>query len=250
MPYIEQSALYNQIDFNFHAETDGAAPDPAPTNLTLFRAQKIDGFNCPSDLPFPGTSTSNNYCVSTGSHFNAWSLPNDAATWTGFFHRRFVTRMRDAIDGTSNSIMMGEVLHGDNTGTVFTPNTDVPRGVAYAGTNKLKPTMAELETYGVSCLAGSGNHTSFSGSNFYRSMMLESGFNTVATPNWKYPNCNTCAGCGSGDNDGVYPARSRHTGGAQHLLGDGTVHFISDNIDLGVYQNLGTVKGGEVVSFP
>ena len=89
--------------------------------------------------------------------------------------------MRDAIDGTSNSIMMGEVLHGDASGTIFTPNTDVPRGVAYAGANKLKPTMAELETYGVSCLAGSGNHTSFGGSNFYRSMMLESGFNTIAT---------------------------------------------------------------------
>jgi AraC-like DNA-binding protein len=55
----------------------------------------------------------------------------------------------------------------------------------------------------------------------------ESGFNTVATPNWRYPACNECASCGNGDNNGVYPARSRHVGGAQHLFGDGSVHFLS-----------------------
>ena len=53
-----------------------------------------------------------------------------------------------------------------------------------------------------------------------------------------------------GDARGVWASRSRHTGGAHHLFGDGAVRFISENIDLNLYQNLGTIGGGETVDVP
>ena len=40
---------------------------------------------------------------------------------------------------------------------------------------------------------------------------------------------------------------SHHVGGAQFVLGDGSVRFISENIDHGLYQSLATIQGGEVV---
>ena len=40
---------------------------------------------------------------------------------------------------------------------------------------------------------------------------------------------------------------SYHVGGAQYTLADGSVRFISENIDLGVYRALGTRAGGEIV---
>jgi len=40
---------------------------------------------------------------------------------------------------------------------------------------------------------------------------------------------------------------SNHTGGSQFVLGDGSVRFISENIDHGLYQSLATIRGGEVV---
>ena len=40
---------------------------------------------------------------------------------------------------------------------------------------------------------------------------------------------------------------SHHVGGSQFCLGDGSVRFISENIDHGLYQALATIKGGEVV---
>ena len=40
---------------------------------------------------------------------------------------------------------------------------------------------------------------------------------------------------------------SQHTGGAQFVLGDGHVRFVSENIDYVVYQSLGTIQGGEVI---
>jgi prepilin-type processing-associated H-X9-DG protein len=42
---------------------------------------------------------------------------------------------------------------------------------------------------------------------------------------------------------------SQHTGGAQFVMGDGSVRFISENIDtLIIYPGLASRNGGEVVS--
>jgi hypothetical protein len=41
---------------------------------------------------------------------------------------------------------------------------------------------------------------------------------------------------------------SYHTGGAQIALCDGSSRFVSENIDLGVWQALGSRDGGEVIS--
>ena len=40
--------------------------------------------------------------------------------------------------------------------------------------------------------------------------------------------------------------KSRHTGGANFAFGDGSVHFISQSIDMRAYQLLGTRNDGQV----
>lgn len=40
---------------------------------------------------------------------------------------------------------------------------------------------------------------------------------------------------------------SHHTGGVHFLFGDGSVHFLSSNIDFQTYQGLGTTSGGELL---
>ena len=42
-------------------------------------------------------------------------------------------------------------------------------------------------------------------------------------------------------------ANSEHTGGVQLLLNDGSVRFISENVDLGTWRAVGSIDGGEVV---
>jgi prepilin-type processing-associated H-X9-DG protein len=42
-------------------------------------------------------------------------------------------------------------------------------------------------------------------------------------------------------------ARSRHTGGVNLLLGDGSVHFVSQAVSLPVWRALATRSGGEVI---
>jgi hypothetical protein len=60
------------------------------------------------------------------------------------------------------------------------------------------------------------------------------------------PGCTNIGGSGTEPNQ-VFVARSKHTGGVHALLCDGAVRFISDNIDLNVWRNLSTARGGEVV---
>jgi prepilin-type N-terminal cleavage/methylation domain-containing protein len=47
--------------------------------------------------------------------------------------------------------------------------------------------------------------------------------------------------------DCLWGASSQHSGGAQHLFGDGSVHFISQNINANVYDALTTRAGGEAI---
>ncbi|MCA9061835.1 MAG: DUF1559 domain-containing protein [Planctomycetaceae bacterium] len=59
--------------------------------------------------------------------------------------------------------------------------------------------------------------------------------------------------CGSADHVPNSPTShfddfsSHHTGGALFLLGDGSVRFVSENIDHSLYQSIATIGGGETV---
>jgi len=44
--------------------------------------------------------------------------------------------------------------------------------------------------------------------------------------------------------------KSKHTGGANFAMGDGSVRFVATNVDFVVYNGIGTRAGGEVVNLP
>lgn len=46
---------------------------------------------------------------------------------------------------------------------------------------------------------------------------------------------------------GFFAARSNHPGGVNVLLGDGSVRFAGDTIDVRLYRALGTSSGREVI---
>ena len=65
------------------------------------------------------------------------------------------------------------------------------------------------------------------------------GSNTPSGPTGQLP-CQT--------NSRLSEARSPHPGGCHFLFGDGTVRFISENVDQKVYVAQFTIAGGEILS--
>lgn len=236
LPYIEQANLYSQLNFNTYFDE--------ASNTTARRTQ-LPAFLCPSDTPYPGSVDrgNNSYPGCMGPSLGQYVNP--IGVRDGLFSFDVNVKMRDIHDGTANTIAFGEHLMGDNNNTSYRPG-DVVRGIAYTGP-VTKPTQADLETYGMACVAGTGNHHSHGGREWAIGMPAQTLFNTAAPPNWKHPTCQPCTGCGWMDSQGMFPARSRHVGGVQVTLADGSSRFVSENVDLATWQNLGSIRGGEVL---
>ena len=76
-------------------------------------------------------------------------------------------------------------------------------------------------------------------------------FNTVVPPNsQQYPwsACRFgCAGCNT-DATNYTNATSFHPGGVNVRMGDGSVKFVKDSVNMQTWWSLGTRDGGEVIS--
>lgn len=247
LPYIEQEALYDRIKTasrNFYLDAGADA---------IVAASPLPAFLCPSDRAFPSTTVkgSCNYPVCAGSNI-AWDI--DASRQNGVFCFRDETKIAWIEDGTSNTIMLGEHLTGDNDNTVYRAETDVVNGVPWPSgynqsTHQGPITADQVNTYGQSCDANRASHQSVMAYRWSRGAPAYTVFTTLAPPNWKWPSCAVNSGSW-GDSRGVYPPRSRHPGGVNLALADGAVKFVSETIDLATFQGLGSKNGKESASLP
>jgi prepilin-type N-terminal cleavage/methylation domain-containing protein/prepilin-type processing-associated H-X9-DG protein len=249
LPYFDAAPLFNQIqqggtDDNGNVLLPGgsAAWEEA---YAPWRAQ-LPGLLCPSDIATPVNRLGmNNYKFCGGT-----SVANEGGV-DGLFGRAYEggngrVGIRDCTDGTSNTIAMSERCKGNPGTPEFISN--VVSGVANVTTDsrlclgtvtgRNYTTPANVFTQqGIDPGAGTGFRWADGRLHF-------SGFNTQLPPN--SPSC--IVETDDRDNrNGVYSATSRHTGGVQVLMADGTVKFVSENIDLGTWRALGTRAGGETV---
>jgi len=241
LPYIDQSPLYNNWNMT-RTYSDGA-------NTTARRA-KLAAFRCPSDKDYPGADPGCNYGVCGGSTPDIW-VEHATNGGNGAFNRLKENQFRDLTDGTSNVIMISEFLVGDNSQAVVSDSDIVRVGTAPAFADKRFPTQAEMDAAGATCDAADPAEQisrSRCGTDWSAPYPTQSAFNTTASPNWKHRSCAFGGNFGlCTDRSGIFPARSRHTGGVQAALCDGSVTFISENIDLQTWHYLGARSDGNVV---
>lgn len=241
LPYIEQQALYNQLDFNY--------PGPFPVGLTydskqfkLVRAQPIPTYFCPSDSAQGrvldltsqglGTYSRSNYAYSTsvdGYHnSNFCTFDNTFASITGngpgrrpALYMNSATRLGEVIDGTSNTVFLSEVItpkdsydgsnpdirgwwsdsFGSTVSHYLTPNTSVGE--------LCHDDCVNDPTYGLPLQANSyGNWWG----QFYNG------------------------------------ARSRHVQGVNACSLDGSVRFINSTVNPSAWQAYASINGSESIS--
>ncbi len=247
LPYMDQTPLYKKINPNAwwasQLVVNGSSND-------VLRQTLLPTLICPSDTLYTSADKGNcSYLISTGPN-NGWDASSTSNV--GFAHLNFPTSTADIRDGTSNTIAFAEGLIGDNNNAVFNISDLVRNQPFPGGWPTTFATEALLNTYGAQCAAPGAisNHHSHSGRDWASPMMWATAFNTLAPPNWRYPNCYTCGGCGWGDGAGVFPSRAQHSGGTHHLFGDGATRFVNNTINVGVYQALGSKASKDVAILP
>ncbi|MEW4564472.1 DUF1559 domain-containing protein [Bremerella sp. JC770] len=219
LPFLEQSAAYDAIAAN---------PKPAWTsgggNGVL-----IPGLQCPSapSVPFPITNLPyTNYVVNHGDI--SYHLYEEESV-RGMFGAEHVFGFRDVTDGLSNTAMMSETIQWYDNGSGQPANGlgAVLRIQTQSATNCFaywRGNRFDETTYGTSTNVNSRDRSP--GGRWSDGTMAITSYNHTLPPNSAV--CADYAG-----NQGILPPRSLHPGGVNLLSGDGSVRFISENIDAG-----------------
>jgi prepilin-type N-terminal cleavage/methylation domain-containing protein/prepilin-type processing-associated H-X9-DG protein len=254
LPYIEQSNLYNSINFAYPPETPGMGngalnfmpPYQNPNNINGAASQtQVSTYLCPSDPTPPPDAWpgQNNYLANLGTTFMCDLGDSNPSTLdpgdfpTGVFYYLSSVAIADITDGTSNTVFFSEKLRGNGSPN---PKTDM---FVIANQSTLDTTLQTCQTTNT---ATATPLTSKQGASWVMGEMCCTTYNHVSTPNTI-----TCAGLGfSGGMKNMamdVPPSSGHTGGVNTMMGDGSVRFVADSIDLQTWRAIGTRKGGEVV---
>jgi prepilin-type N-terminal cleavage/methylation domain-containing protein len=243
LPYLENDSLYRKIDPArplFIPRGDYGRLDPAQAEASR---SVVRTFLCPSDDRTPiftnydlatlaGTNYVANAGTGTGTYYD-FRYPTDGVFWYGS-----KLRHADIVDGISSTMFYAEALMGTgadvyvaanvdsrrhwvSTGCLASPAPDRP-GTNPALTDQLCMMnmigMAWRGDRNVSWVGGPGHRTLF---------------NTYLMPNDSMIDCGTWG-------LGRFKASSNHPGGINMVLGDGSVHFIKNHIELDTWRALST----------
>jgi prepilin-type processing-associated H-X9-DG protein len=259
LPYMEQTPTWNAFNFAFGFNTltnGGNAPPAIDICQGTAIIQVINSLICPSDNGKGRCS----YRISNGTNWDWWSREPGAGAVVRAQPEggQTIGTIANITDGTSNTIMFFERNRGSNNGRggPYAPGdvyTDGPASQWGIPTyvisnpqdfavlqNNLIPDCVNLAknppnglyTYGGFWWA-SGEYTNTVG-------------NFNLTPNSKVPDCGAWGTYGTGI--GFFSARSRHPGGVNVSMADGSVRFIKDSIGIQTWLALATRSRGEVVS--
>ena len=237
LPFMEQGVLANAINFNLKS-TD-------PTNSTAL-VTSVNTFLCPSDaqnvLPVGyaginyrvnyGTSIVNSYGPQDTSNVNTGVLPPP----NGSFFLDYNIRIADFTDGTSNTAAFGEHVKGDFSNAISTELSDTYE----PGTHPLDADTAYQDCKSVNILDLTKQGNSNAGAPWMSDGHTPARYYHAFPPNTR--------GCMFPPSRISTTANSRHPGGVNVGMADGSVRFFKSTINLTPWRAIGTRNGGEVVS--
>jgi prepilin-type N-terminal cleavage/methylation domain-containing protein/prepilin-type processing-associated H-X9-DG protein len=279
LPYLEQAVIYNAINFNVVSESNNYNDDLLQTTATT---RSLAVFLCPSNQVFPYGQYSggpnpvsyifpgNTYFASIGSCMSQYGnspyaeMPVGAAAPNGLFQVFGpAIGIQSVTDGTSNTIAFGEWITGSTSSTLVVPQDAVVMGTTLpAGASPGSPLLVmPAGGYGfnnwlrqcaqqIPATNSQGNPYNELGQDWCVGLFFHTIGNTLVGPNPPYPNCAAdIYGLGDTDDDiGYYGLSSRHPGGCNVLMADGSVRFLKNSVNQLTLWGLGSRAQGEVIS--
>lgn len=230
LPYLDQTPMANALNFNM-VYSD-------PSNMTVLMST-INTFLCPSDFPntMPQMGGATNYMGDMGSgiaFLTTMGQPPNFPAPNGVFYQDSNTTFASIIDGLSSTGFFSERVLDDASMSQVHPLSDVFMGF----TNPMTPDQALIQCRAINIYNLANQAPVFMGMPWLLGQHI---FQHVSPPD--------DLSCGFFiPNRSTMPPSSRHPGGVNLLLGDGSVRFIKKSINLIVWRGLGTRNGGEVIS--
>ena len=209
LPFMDQASLHGLIDFGLKPQIGCCPGDVNPPLVPI--AKKVMGlFRCPSD---PGPNTVDVKSGTTGGATGAtfqYATCNyhvNAGTAVG---KLYDTRLpTDGIAWTNSSVRFGDIGDGMSNTAAFSESLiGLPPQTVPAPTTDRDRRRSYINHY--------------------------------HNPNSNVPDMGTCG-------NGVFGARSEHVGGVHVLLCDGSVRFVSENMDLSTWRAVGSRNNGDRV---
>jgi prepilin-type N-terminal cleavage/methylation domain-containing protein/prepilin-type processing-associated H-X9-DG protein len=247
LPYLEQGPVYNSINFS----SQSAVLPGCPANLTI-QGITLNVLLCPSDLDrLTNAQGHTNYVSNTGADPNVYSKPS---VWSGPFGvlaapgsgvtGRNIVSFNSIVDGLSQTAGFAEKVKG--IGTTNAPDRIKPSSTYYSVAASF---ATSPQAYNAACSApnlaiATPIQNYAAGCWWYCGQPISSMYTHVMPPN--STNCEFDT-YGYAPN-GALTASSRHAGGANVVMCDGSVRFAKESIASTTWWALGTNAGCEVVS--
>ena len=242
LPFLEQGNLYEKVDLSV-AWDDQMAID----------GLKIEVYACPSDpgsdqIRDPGNGRPKLYPTNYGFNFGTWFVfdPTTRKGGDGMFYPNKHLRFRDCLDGTSTTLLAGEVVAWTHYLRNGGPSdTSVPRDAA-----------------GVALVAEDGSQFKNTGhTEWPDGRVHHTGMTTTMTPNTRVRHTKNGVeydidynswqegknGIAGQATYASITSRSHHVGLVQVAFLDGSVATISDSIERSIWRGMGTRDKREIV---
>ena len=261
LPYIEQANLQNLIDFRQPLYVGPAWNARLNPIFVQAAGTVVPIFMCPSDGQFQtrtvtdasganvqlaGTNYMFSYGSGTGTNYDD-RYRTDGIVWENSW-----SRFGDITDGTSNTVLLSESLLGDGVVSTTMPappalyrriaswpgsssNPAPQPGFNLGGSTIFNPDLSQVVPSQTTSYRG------VRGEAWIRGVPFSVVTNGYLTPNHPLPDVNV-------HGRGWFAPRSNHTGGANLAMCDGSVTFLSNNIDAAAHRARHSRDGGEVFS--
>ena len=247
LPYMEQGSIYGFMNFDISYTQHPPVPSISPP--TKISAVKVPVLLCPTEgrtkIRFDSAGVGEHAPLNYAANLGIWFVFDNVTGMggAGAFAPMHPTSGGEVTDGYSNTICFSEVK-------TYTPYY---RNAALA--NPAAPLPAGVCSLGGQFKTDSG-HTEWVDGRVH-----QTGFTSLFGPNTKV-HCtvggtlydldwtNQQEGVGTAVTSAAVTSRSYHRNGVQCAMVDGSVHFISNNIELSIWQALSTRQGNEVAKVP
>jgi prepilin-type N-terminal cleavage/methylation domain-containing protein/prepilin-type processing-associated H-X9-DG protein len=252
LPLIEQDNVFNLYDPTGHS---GASVGVTPTNDNAAR-NRPKVYLCPSD-PRQGNQTVLGWTNYHSNH-GTWVY---AKGWDGVFGPNFAAggapalgfvKIAQITDGTSNTVAFAEVCNAVGEDSSVPPADKRIDCFEYGTLNQRDPVAARAallaRDWRTARFAGDPGWGfppwRYRGYPWREGSIWRNGYNHLLPPN------NPCWRPNSDWWQLVTPASSWHPGGVNVTMADGSVRFVSENIDPDAWLAAGSRNGNEAIGLP